>query len=259
MKMLLGLIKPTSGAAFLWGKDVGRYKKELLPKIGCIIESPGFYPNLTGKENLEIFATLRNIKDKQLINNSLELVGLPIQNKKLFSQYSMGMKQRLSIALAIMHNPELLILDEPTNGLDPAGVVEIRNFIKQLCKEEGKTILISSHIMNEIELLADDIGIINKGKLMVEGCKGDIYRNRKRYIEIMVSSPDTMKEIIDKYYRASSYEIIDKCKYRIYDLTISVPELNKILVRNGIEVEGILMNEESLENYFIRVTGGDSA
>ena len=162
MKMLLGLTQPTSGEVTIWGQPLRTNEKKLLPRIGYLIESPGFYPNLTATENLRIFATLRGVPSHNAIKNALDLVGLPYKDKKLFSQYSLGMKQRLAIALAIMHDPELLILDEPINGLDPIGIAEVRSFIRDLCTERGKTILISSHILSEIALLADDIGIDRK-------------------------------------------------------------------------------------------------
>ena len=168
MKMLLGLTQPTSGEVLIWGKPLMENRKELLPRIGSLIESPGFYLNLTATENLRIFAALRGVPDRNAIQKALDLVGLPYRDKKLFSQYSLGMKQRLAIALAVMHDPELLILDEPINGLDPIGIAEVRSFIRNLCNERGKTILISSHILSEIAILADDIGIIDHGLLLEE-------------------------------------------------------------------------------------------
>ena len=155
MKMLLGLTNPTSGEVKIWGKPLQGNEKKLLPRIGSLIESPGFYPNLTGTENLRIFATLRGVPNNHAIKDALDLVGLPYKIKSSFSQYSLGMKQRLAIALAVMHDPELLILDEPINGLDPIGIAEVRSFIRELCDARGKTILISSHILSEISLLAD--------------------------------------------------------------------------------------------------------
>ncbi len=168
MRMLLGLTAPTSGDVKIFGRPLHGNEKSILPRIGSLIESPGFYPNLTGTENLQIFADLRGLKSPKYIKGALELVNLPYRDKKLFSQYSLGMKQRLAIALAVMHNPELLILDEPINGLDPIGIAEVRDFIRELCDATGKTILISSHILSEIALLADDIGIIDHGVLLEE-------------------------------------------------------------------------------------------
>ncbi len=141
MRMLLGLTPPTSGDVKIFGKPLRGNEKNILPRIGSLIESPGFYPNLTGTENLQIFADLRGLKSPKYIKGALEVVNLPYRDKKLFSQYSLGMKQRLAIALAVMHNPELLILDEPINGLDPIGIAEVRDFIRELCDAAGKTIL----------------------------------------------------------------------------------------------------------------------
>ena len=154
------------------------HEKRIYPRIGAIIETPGFYPNLTGTENLEIFAKLRGTPQPNAVKNALEVVGLPYKDKKLFSKYSLGMKQRLGIANTILHDPELLILDEPTNGLDPIGIAEVRNFIKNLSVERGKTILISSHILSEISLLADDIGIIDHGVLLEESSMEELEKEK---------------------------------------------------------------------------------
>ena len=149
MKMLLGLTKPTSGEVKIWGKSLQGNEKKLLPRIGSLIESPGFYPNLTATENLQIFATLRGIPNRHSIKNTLDLVGLPYKDKKLFSQYSLGMKQRLAIALAVMHDPELLILDEPTTGLDPQTRLLIWDIIEKLRVEEKLTVFLTTHYMEE--------------------------------------------------------------------------------------------------------------
>lgn len=186
----------------------------------------------------------------------MEFVGLPYHDKKLFSQYSMGMKQRLAIALSIMHSPDLLILDEPTNGLDPIGIAEVRTFIRNLCDKREKTILISSHILSEIEMLADDIGIIDQGKLLDEGSREELQKKRRNFIQLMVSNIDVAKEIIEKEYKTDRFEVVKKNEIRIYEEQLSIPELNKTLVLNNIKVERIYVDEESLEDYFIRVTGG---
>ena len=168
MKMLLGLTPPTSGTFTLFDQTLTGHEKQLYPRIGALIETSGFYPNLTGTENLEIFARLRNLNASHTVKNALETVGLPFRDKKLFREYSLGMKQRLGLANALLHHPQLLILDEPTNGLDPIGIAEIRDFLKTLCKDHGKTLLVSSHILSEIDLLADDIGILDRGVLLEE-------------------------------------------------------------------------------------------
>lgn len=187
VRMLLNLTRPTSGEAIIFGENILTNEKKVLPRVGSLIESPGFYPNLTGTENLRIFAELRGVKKKNAAGDALELVSLPYRDKKLYSQYSLGMKQRLAIALAVMHDQELLILDEPINGLDPIGIAEIRGFIRELCSAQGKTILISSHILSEVALLADDIGIIDHGVLLEEESLKDLERKNSRYVRFVIS------------------------------------------------------------------------
>lgn len=205
MKMLLGLTAPTSGEVEILGKNIRTNSKQVLPHIGSLIEAPGFYPNLTGTENLRIFAELRNIKNANAIKGALELVGLPYRDKKLFSQYSLGMKQRLAIALAVMHNPSILILDEPINGLDPIGIAEVRSFIRELCDAQGKTILISSHILSEIALLADDIGIIDHGVLLVEESLTELENKNRHYIQFGVSDSKTAARILQNDLRIQNF------------------------------------------------------
>ena len=150
MRMLLGLTAPTSGEVEIFGKPIHGNEKEILPRIGCLIESPGFYPNLTGTENLKIFADLRGLKSPQYIKNALEVVNLPYRDKKLFSQYSLGMKQRLAIALAIIHNPELLILDEPLHGLDTYNRRRVKKVIEAFCQRKDKTMIMVTHYESEL-------------------------------------------------------------------------------------------------------------
>ena len=257
MKMLLGLTQPTSGEVAIWGKPLRTNEKKLLPRIGSLIESPGFYPNLTATENLRIFATLRGVPNRNAIKNALDLVGLPYKDKKLFSQYSLGMKQRLAIALAIMHDPELLILDEPINGLDPIGIAEVRSFIRDLCTERGKTILISSHILSEIALLADDIGIIDHGALLEEESLAELEAKSSRHIRFTVSSTTQAARILERNFHETQFIIQDDYKMRLHNLDISVGEIVTAFVENGLSVSEAYVCEESLEDYFKRVTGGE--
>ena len=257
MKMLLGLTQPTSGEVTIWGQPLRTNEKKLLPRIGYLIESPGFYPNLTATENLRIFATLRGVPSRNAIKNALDLVGLPYKDKKLFSQYSLGMKQRLAIALAIMHDPELLILDEPINGLDPIGIAEVRSFIRDLCTERGKTILISSHILSEIALLADDIGIIDHGALLEEESLAELEAKSSRHIRFTVSSTTQAARILERNFHETQFIIQDDYKMRLHNLDISVGEIITAFVENGLTVSEAYVCEESLEDYFKRVTGGE--
>ncbi|GFI26049.1 putative ABC transporter ATP-binding protein YxlF [Lachnospiraceae bacterium] len=257
MKMLLGLTQPTSGEVTIWGQPLRTNEKKLLPRIGYLIESPGFYPNLTATENLRIFATLRGVPSHNAIKNALDLVGLPYKDKKLFSQYSLGMKQRLAIALAIMHDPELLILDEPINGLDPIGIAEVRSFIRDLCNERGKTILISSHILSEMALLADDIGIIDHGALLEEESLAELEAKSSRHIRFTVSSTTQAARILERNFHETQFIIQDDYKMRLHNLDISVGEIITAFVENGLTVSEAYVCEESLEDYFKRVTGGE--
>ena len=257
MKMLLGLTPPTSGEVAIWGKPLSGNEKKLLPRIGSLIESPGFYPNLTGTENLRIFAALRGLKNQNAIQSALELVGLPYRDKKLFSQYSLGMKQRLAIALAVMHEPELLILDEPINGLDPIGIAEVRSFIRALCDERGKTILISSHILSEVALLADDIGIIDHGVLLEEEGFADLEAKSNKYVRFTVSDTNQAAEILRGVFHENQFTTQDSHTLRLDSSKISVAKIVAAFVQHGLEVSEAATVEESLEDYFKRVTGGE--
>ena len=257
MKMLLGLTKPTNGEVLLWGKSLHGNEKKVLPRIGSMIESPGFYPNLTGTENLSIFATLRGIPNTHAIQDALDLVGLPYKDKKLFSQYSLGMKQRLAIALAVMHDPELLILDEPINGLDPIGIAEVRAFIHELCDKRGKTILLSSHILSEIALLADDIGIIDQGVLLEEETFAELEQKSSRHIHFTVSDTAQAARVLENAFHETHFSVQDDHNLHLYNLDLPVGKIVAAYVGAGLEVSEAHTCEETLEDYFKRVTGGE--
>ena len=257
MKMLLGLTQPTSGEVKIWGKTLRGNEKKLLPRIGNLIESPGFYPNLTATENLRIFATLRGVPNRHAIKDALDLVGLPYKDKKLFSQYSLGMKQRLAIALAVMHDPELLILDEPINGLDPIGIAEVRSFIRELCDTRGKTILISSHILSEISLLADDVGIIDHGTLLEEESLAELEQKSSKHIHFTVSNTSQAARVLERDFQENHFSILDDHNIQLYNLTLPIGKIVTAFVANGLEVTEAHSCEESLEDYFRRVTGGE--
>ena len=257
MRMLLGLTAPTSGNVKIFGKPFQENEKKILPRIGCLIESPGFYPNLTGTENLKIFAELRGLRSPKYIKNALELVNLPYRDKKLFSQYSLGMKQRLAIALAVMHDPELLILDEPINGLDPIGIAEVRSFIRELCDARGKTILISSHILSEISLLADDIGIIDHGALLEEESLAELEQKSSKHIRFTLSDTAQAARILERNFHETNFSIQDDHNLRLHNMELPVGKIVTAFVENGLEVSEAHTCEESLEDYFKRVTGGE--
>ena len=257
MKMILGLTDITSGEVDVFGQNIKGREKRVYPRIGAIIETPGFYPNLTGTENLEIFAKLRGTAAPNAVKNALEIVGLPYRDKKLFSKYSLGMKQRLGIANAILHDPELLILDEPTNGLDPIGIAEVRDFIKTLSIERGKTILISSHILSEIALLADDIGIIDHGVLLEENSMNELQKKNSKYILLQVSDIPKTSLVLERQFGVTEYSVQDEHTLRIYDTSLDMAAVNKALVVQDIAVISSQLCNDTLEDYFKKITGGE--
>ncbi|MGL4760037.1 MAG: ABC transporter ATP-binding protein [Sarcina sp.] len=257
MKMILGLTPITSGEVDVFGQNIEGREKQVYPRIGTIIETPGFYPNLTGTENLEIFAKLRGTVAPNAVENALKVVGLPYKNKKLFGKYSLGMKQRLGIANAIMHDPELLILDEPTNGLDPIGIAEVRDFIKYLSVEQGKTILISSHILSEIALLADDIGIIDHGVLLEEITLSELKNKKLNYIMLQVSDIPKASLILEGEFNTKDYSVGDNQTLRLYDTTLNIDKIIKAFAMQNITVISSRLCHDTLEEYFKKITGGE--
>lgn len=257
MRMLLGLTQPTSGEVQIFGKTLVNNEKTILPRIGSLIESPGFYQNLTATENLKIFADLRGLKKAGCIKEALNLVNLPYGDKKLFSQYSLGMKQRLAIALAIMHNPQVLILDEPINGLDPIGIAEVRSFIRELCDSYGKTIIISSHILSEISLLADDIGIIDRGVLLEEESLKELEEKNAKYIHFITSNAKKAAQVIESLFQTKNIKITDEYNLYLYDTVLPVAKINRTLIESGIDIKELHLCEETLEDYFKKITGGE--
>ena len=257
MKMLLGLTAPTSGTVSLFGQPLKGNETRILPRIGSLIESPGFYPNLTGTENLQIFARLRGLKSPNYIKSALELVNLPYRDKKRYAQYSLGMKQRLAIALAVMHDPELLILDEPINGLDPIGIAEVRDFIRALCDERGKTILISSHILSEIALLADDIGIIDHGVLLEEESLVELEQKNGKVLRFTVSNATVAAQLLQKEMGVRDVAVENGRELTVRDLRLDTGAAVRRFVEAGLVVSDAHLYEDTLEDYFKRITGGE--
>ena len=259
MKLILQLMPATSGETLLFGEQVKRRERSVFQRIGAIIETPGFYPNLTGTENLEIFAKLRGTIRPGAVEHALQVVGLPYKDKKLFGEYSLGMKQRLGIANAIMHDPELLILDEPTNGLDPIGIAEVRAFIRSLSEKEGKTILVSSHILSEISMLADDIGILDHGVLLEEETMEELKKKNQKYILLQVSDTAATARILEQQMalQVGEYSIQDTTSVKIFKTTIDREALVRELTLQGVGLSGLAEKDDTLEDYFKKITGGE--
>lgn len=257
MRMILNLASPSSGNISLFGKEIKGNEKEIFFRIGSIIETPGFYENLTAEENLKLLTKIRGThkKDDTAVSQALKFVGLDKEQKKVVGKYSLGMKQRLGIAAAVLHSPDLLILDEPINGLDPVGIHEIRNFFMEL-KAKGTTILISSHILSEIELIADTIGVMHEGKLIEEVSKEELHLRNRKYIEFEVSDENKVCLLLERNFPDIEFKITENKKLRIFNNFDDRGKINSILSKNDIEVSGIALAEEKLEDYFSGLIGG---
>jgi ABC-type multidrug transport system ATPase subunit len=255
MRMLLNLARPTSGTILLFESGHGKRSEAAYRKIGSIIETPGFYDNLTGRENLNSLARLLGDSRKGKIDRALEIVGLDKETRKLFCNYSLGMKQRLGIAGAIMHEPELLILDEPINGLDPIGIHEIRTFLRSLCRENGTTILLSSHVLNEIEQLADAIGVMHKGCLIEEVDMQELRSKYKRCAVFEVSDTNAAARLLERQFAVSDYAC-DGNTIKVYDGADKRGEINRCFVSNGLSVTTVKAGTQKLEDYFSGLIGG---
>jgi ABC-type multidrug transport system ATPase subunit len=256
IRMILSLIRPTSGTIKVFGKTLNENRKEILTNIGAIVEKPDFYQYLPAIKNLEILAKISGKEVSQSrIMELLELVGLKDRAKSKVKTYSHGMKQRLGIAQTLLHNPQLIVLDEPTTGLDPHGMKEIRDLIIRLSKEENKTIFLSSHILSEIELVANRMIIINKGSKIVEGEVNKLLNSNKLKVTVEVDSSKAALKILENTIWYKSIESITENKFCINIDLKAIPELNKYLVENGVPVNA-LIPVRSLEDYFLSITAG---
>ena len=254
MKMLTNLWKPTSGTIEIFGKELTPTSYEILKRMGSIIEFPTFYNHLSGRDNLQLHCEYMGYYDKDCINSTLDMLDLSQAASKPVKTYSLGMKQRLGIARAILCKPELLILDEPTNGLDPAGMKQMRDLLKMLCHEYGMTIMISSHILSEIESIADTIGMIHHGQLIKEISMKDIEEMNTAYIEVSVNDVKKASYILHHQFNLQNFKVIDEQKIRIYELNVSSQDISKELMLSGVEISSIHKKNESLEDYFLKMT-----
>lgn len=257
IRMIMGLIKATSGEVELFSEKASNRNRSLLQRIGSMIEYPGFYPNLTAKENLEIHRRMMGVQEKNSIVDSLKIVGIEDVKDKKVKEFSLGMKQRLGIARALLHHPEFLILDEPTNGLDPMGIKEIRELIIDLSHKQGITFLISSHILSEIQQMANKIGIIHKGKLLEEIPYDELQKRNRHYINIKVNDDKKASFLLEQKLDIKDFVIWGKNNLRVYEKLEEASNINKTLISNDLFVDEICLKADSLEDYFLRLTGGN--
>lgn len=254
MKMITNLWKPTQGSIELFGETLTPKSYEVLTRMGSIIEFPIFYDKMTGRENLKLHCEYMGYYSPGCIENALDMLDLTAAADKSVKTYSLGMKERLGIARAILCKPELLILDEPTNGLDPVGMKQIRELLKTLCSEYGVTILISSHILSEIESIADTVGIIHHGKMVKEIGIEEIEEMNLNYIELSVKDSKRAAYVLTEKLGLKNFKIYENGNIRIYDNQVTTQEISRTLALNDIEMTAIGKQTESLEDYFLKLT-----
>lgn len=256
MKMIMNLWKPTEGEIELFGKPLTPQSYEVFRRIGSMIEFPVFYEHMTGYENLQMHCEYMGYYQHGSVAKALEMLDLTEAAKKPVKNYSLGMKERLGIARAILCKPELLILDEPTNGLDPAGMKQIRELLRMLCAEQETTILVSSHILSEIENMADTIGVIHQGRMKKEISLKEIEEMSLAYIELTVSNQERAAYVLTEKLGLTNFRALDGGAIRIYDNRVTTEELAKTLALNEVAVTALGKKAETLEDYFLKLTGG---
>ena len=253
MKMILNLIQPEAGEVQLFGEKVTDQSYEVFKRVGSIIENPYFYEKMTARQNLELHCDYMGFPNKERIDEVLQMVDLQNVEGKQIRHYSLGMKQRLPIARAILAKPEFLILDEPINALDPEGIREMRNLFQRLNQEDGTTIFISSHILSEVDLIADTIGIIQHGNLLAELPIEEIHKHQTEYISLQVDDVAHAATLLEQM-GITNFSILDKEFIRIYDSNISGKVLSKALIESGVGLESLGRKQDTLEDYFFQLT-----
>ena len=251
IKVLLNLLQAGEGKVFIFGKELKQNRIEILSGIGSLIEQPAIYPHMSGRENLLNRAMLLRIPGAR-VDEILKLVGLSESAGKNAGKYSLGMKQRLGIGLALLPDPKLLILDEPTNGLDPNGIIEVRQLLQKLVSEQGKTVFVSSHLLSEIEKMVTHVGIINRGKLLFQGPIEELHDASKKKLEIQTNDLLRSKELLSKHgYQA---EILSELIQIPFVSENQSAEINSLLVKNDYKVYSLAQSKQDLENLFLSIT-----
>jgi ABC-2 type transport system ATP-binding protein len=253
IRCMLSLIKADKGNIQLFGKDLNRHRNEILSKVGSIIEKPDFYRYLSAEKNLAIFARISG-KDvsKRDIAEMLDFVGLNGRNRDKVGGFSHGMKQRLGIAQTLLHQPDLIVLDEPTTGLDPQGIVEIRNLILRLKSEQNKTVILSSHQLSEIELISNRMVIINKGQSIIEGDVKELLNAQEMVVQLEVNDMEKTIQVLNVSFTGASYKKINDRMIEVNIEKQQVPSLNRVLVQEGVEVHA-LEPKRKLEDFFMKI------
>ncbi|MCL2071467.1 MAG: ATP-binding cassette domain-containing protein [Oscillospiraceae bacterium] len=258
MRMITALTFPNSGELELFGKTSETGLNESRKRMGSVVEMPALYPNLTAVQNLEYYRILRGIPDKSVIQRTLETVNLTDTGKKKFKNFSLGMKQRLGLALALLGNPDFIILDEPINGLDPMGIVEMRETIKKLNTENNITFMISSHILSELSLIATRYGIIEKGRLIKELTAAELQEQCQQCLSVKVDDTAKAATILETVLGVKKYKVVGGDELRIYDNFDDTAEVTYQLNANGVRVSGVTVVGDNLEEYFVSLVEGQT-
>jgi ABC-2 type transport system ATP-binding protein len=257
IRMICGLTMPTSGEIELFNETSIEGLNKSRGRSGCIIETPSFFPYLSAEKNLEYYRIQRGIAEKDCIKNVIKIVGLGDTGNKKFKNFSLGMKQRLGLALAIMASPDLLVLDEPINGLDPTGIVEFRDILLRLNKEKNTTIIISSHILSELAQLATTYGFINNGEFIEQISAKELDEKCKSCLLMKVNNTEKASVIIEKQLGSTRYEVINNNQIRLYEYLNTPEVVVEALVKNGVMLSTISQIGSNLESYFIDLVGGN--
>lgn len=258
LRMFTGQAFATQGDIILFGQNTPEELNKGRKRIGAIIEAPSFYSYMTAEQNLEYYRIQRGIPGKNCVREALEEVGLADTGSKKYKSFSLGMKQRLGLALALMNRPELLLLDEPINGLDPFGIVEIRNLLIKLNQEKNITLLISSHILSELSNLVTSYGFIEKGKMIKQISAEDLSKECNKYMEVKVDQVERMTALLEKKLGCTAYKVTPDNLIHIYDYLEQPSKISELAVTNGIALNQMMVKDINLENYFIQLVGGMS-
>ncbi len=256
MRILTGRAKQTAGKIEIFGEKTPAKLHIQRKNIGAVVESPAFYSNMTAKDNLEVVRLQCGIKDKGCIKELLKMAGLEDTGLKKAGNFSLGMKQRLSIAMALMGRPQLLVLDEPVNGLDPEGILQLRKLLEKINKEQEITILISSHILSELDQLATHYGFLHKGRLLKQISAAQLKEECKRHIKLKTDNVEKAVIILEEKLKIRKFSVYPDNSVRIFEKLEEVQAVSKILSGNGIIIEEISVQGENLETYFERLVGG---
>lgn len=258
IRLITGLAFPTGGELSLWGKTGEKELQEQRKRIGSLIEGPALYTNMTAYQNMEVQRIQRGIPDKSIIDKTLKIVGLADTGKKKVRNFSLGMKQRLGIAIALLNTPEFLILDEPINGLDPAGIKEVRNLIKTLNKEYGMTILISSHILEELYNTATDFILIDKGHIIEELSEAELNEKCKQHVEIKTMDPQKAIMVLENKLNTDNFKVMPDNTIQLYDHLDDLEMIAAAMAEEKVLVTGLAVTGDTLEDYFLNKIGGAS-